>query len=177
MCVVFLCWLVFYSLVLSCLALHFVLHFTFCEHMVFFVVLGCSQTTRGLISFQKTHNWSATEKQEEEEEKKEVITGLSVLAWPSKYFHNYAALLKEIGIDDCQVRLPFALRDPDFTDFFHGEFVFCLDCCCCCFCCCCFCCVFFVHVVVFVLFFPIFSLIFLSLISLKESQKSISNQI
>ena len=47
-----------------------------------------------------------------------VRTGLSVLAWPQKYFHNYNALLSVLGIATQQVCLPFAIRlsgDAGFT--------------------------------------------------------------
>lgn len=38
-------------------------------------------------------------------------TGLSVLAWPDLYFHNYNALTRLLGIPTTRVRLPFMLSD------------------------------------------------------------------
>ena len=34
-------------------------------------------------------------------------TGLSVLAWPAQYFHNYCRLLRELKIESTEVDLPF----------------------------------------------------------------------
>jgi hypothetical protein len=48
-------------------------------------------------------------------------TGLSVLAWPSEYFHNYAALLSRLGIGHEKVDLGFHVRDPEGRDFRHGD--------------------------------------------------------
>ncbi len=38
------------------------------------------------------------------------MTGLSVLAWPTAYFHNYKRLLSELGVQSEEVRLPFTVR-------------------------------------------------------------------
>ena len=48
-------------------------------------------------------------------------TGLSVLAWPSDYFHNYTALLSRLGVEHESVNLGFHVRDPDGRDFRHGD--------------------------------------------------------
>eukprot|EP00053_Salpingoeca_punica_P009392 m.84176 g.84176 ORF g.84176 m.84176 type:complete len:374 (+) comp15007_c0_seq1:334-1455(+) len=51
-----------------------------------------------------------------------VVTGLSVLAWPDKYFHNYNELLKQFGIKTEVVRLPFFLHNPGKRVIFaHGS--------------------------------------------------------
>eukprot|EP00009_Paramoeba_aestuarina_P000924 CAMPEP_0201513858 /NCGR_PEP_ID=MMETSP0161_2-20130828/5826_1 /ASSEMBLY_ACC=CAM_ASM_000251 /TAXON_ID=180227 /ORGANISM="Neoparamoeba aestuarina, Strain SoJaBio B1-5/56/2" /LENGTH=550 /DNA_ID=CAMNT_0047910235 /DNA_START=31 /DNA_END=1683 /DNA_ORIENTATION=+ len=81
--------------------------------------------TRGTLGGNaKTHRWQnqPNEKQKEQEGGEGgALTGLSVLAWPKKYFHNYGALLQEIGVKTCEVELPFHLRDPDVCDFRHGQ--------------------------------------------------------
>ncbi len=64
----------------------------------------------------KTHTW-----RNEVSEEAEAVSGLSVLAWPTKYFHNYIALLKELAIDSTEVVLPFAVRDEQVCDFFHDR--------------------------------------------------------
>lgn len=48
-------------------------------------------------------------------------TGLSVLAWPSEYFHNYTALLSQLGVEHETVDLGFHVRDPEGRDFRHGD--------------------------------------------------------
>ena len=57
----------------------------------------------------KTHEWPDG-----------AVTGLSVLAWPS-YFRNYAALLRQLGLETAQVELPFYLRRADGESFVHGR--------------------------------------------------------
>ncbi len=38
-------------------------------------------------------------------------SGLSVLAWPAAYFHNYAALLDTFGIESQDVRIRFLVAE------------------------------------------------------------------
>jgi len=58
----------------------------------------------------KTHTWDYPDKP---------ITGLSVLAWPEKYFHNYNRLLQELGIETTEVQLPFFIQSEKEL-FAHG---------------------------------------------------------
>ena len=51
----------------------------------------------------KTHEWPDG-----------VVTGLSVLAWPSDYFRNYAALLHKLGLPTASVHLPFFIRRTEY---------------------------------------------------------------
>ena len=48
-------------------------------------------------------------------------TGLSVLAWPAQYFHNYQALLARLGVEHVDVRLGFHIRDPAGRDYVQGN--------------------------------------------------------
>jgi hypothetical protein len=58
----------------------------------------------------KTHTWPNG-----------VTTGLSVLAWPPAYFHNYGALLARLGISKEEVRLPFFVNNPTVGHVAHGR--------------------------------------------------------
>lgn len=51
----------------------------------------------------KTHDWKTRAKGV-------VTTGLSVLAWPRRLFHNYRALLSAIGVPSTRVSLPFMVE-------------------------------------------------------------------
>lgn len=42
---------------------------------------------------------------------KDLVTGISVLAWPRDYFHNYKQLLKTFNLQEEPVKLPFSLED------------------------------------------------------------------
>src|SRR5690349_9593225 len=54
----------------------------------------------------KTHTWQDGDADR--------TTGLSVLAWPAKYFHNYRALLAALGVrTEPAVRLRFFIADDD----------------------------------------------------------------
>lgn len=58
-----------------------------------------------------------------------VITGLSVLAWPPSYFRNYKALLKKLRCNVASVKLPFMLRNSNGEVYFandNGENASCL---------------------------------------------------
>eukprot|EP00742_Colponemidia_sp_Colp-10_P016167 GILJ01018502.1.p1 GENE.GILJ01018502.1~~GILJ01018502.1.p1 ORF type:complete len:570 (-),score=44.02 GILJ01018502.1:82-1707(-) len=57
----------------------------------------------------KTHLWRD----------EEIRTGLSVLAWPPQYFHNYTSLLRTLGVDSESVSLPFMVGDDDHGVFAH----------------------------------------------------------
>ena len=46
-----------------------------------------------------------------------VVTGLSVLAWPTRYFRNYRALLLRLGCATIGVNVRFWLRAADGADF------------------------------------------------------------
>ena len=57
----------------------------------------------------KTHAWADG-----------VRTGLSVLAWPTAYFRNYAALLRALHVGVVPVLLPFYIARADGESFAHG---------------------------------------------------------
>ncbi len=60
----------------------------------------------------KTHAWQVGDER--------IVTGLSVLAWPASYFHNYRALLRELDIATEPTRpLRYFVRDGD-TVYAHG---------------------------------------------------------
>lgn len=48
------------------------------------------------------------------------ITGLSVLAWPRQYFRNYGCLLRSLGVEATEVRLPFVVRGASGGIWGHG---------------------------------------------------------
>jgi hypothetical protein len=48
-------------------------------------------------------------------------TGLSVLAWPEEYFHNYQALLSRLNIMHKNVKLGFHIRNASGEDFVQGN--------------------------------------------------------
>jgi len=50
-----------------------------------------------------------------------VVTGLSVLAWPERYFRNYQRLLGELGILQTDVDLGFFVRSADGEGFETGN--------------------------------------------------------
>eukprot|EP00047_Mylnosiga_fluctuans_P012730 m.27573 g.27573 ORF g.27573 m.27573 type:complete len:486 (+) comp4436_c0_seq1:168-1625(+) len=50
-----------------------------------------------------------------------VTSGLSVLAWPDIYFHNYNNLLAKLGIDTTMVNLKFFVKDSKRGTFVHGK--------------------------------------------------------
>lgn len=60
----------------------------------------------------KTHTWRVGDR--------EIVTGLSVLAWPAALFHNYEALLAELGlaVEDAPL-LRFFIKDGDAI-YAHG---------------------------------------------------------
>jgi predicted NAD/FAD-binding protein len=49
------------------------------------------------------------------------VSGLSVLAWPSLYFRNYDALLRQLQLKSTKVRLPFYIRREDGKSFSHDS--------------------------------------------------------
>jgi hypothetical protein len=51
----------------------------------------------------------------------DALPGLSVLAWPPEYFHNYEALLTFLGIKTTSVKLPFFIKGLDGQYFAHGQ--------------------------------------------------------
>jgi predicted NAD/FAD-binding protein len=50
-----------------------------------------------------------------------VRTGLSVLAWPKPYFHNYNELLSQLNVPTTSVNLPFAVREPGKFTYYHDS--------------------------------------------------------
>eukprot|EP01130_Rhizamoeba_saxonica_P005786 TRINITY_DN2294_c0_g1_i1.p1 TRINITY_DN2294_c0_g1~~TRINITY_DN2294_c0_g1_i1.p1 ORF type:complete len:223 (+),score=19.91 TRINITY_DN2294_c0_g1_i1:52-669(+) len=54
----------------------------------------------------KTHQWSLSS---DDSLPQKLTTGLSVLAWPSGYFHNYEALLEMYSIRRDQVIVPYII--------------------------------------------------------------------
>jgi predicted NAD/FAD-binding protein len=50
-----------------------------------------------------------------------ITTGLSVLAWPDKYFKNYTQLLKALGVSSVDVSLPFFVQNHKGEVFAHGK--------------------------------------------------------
>eukprot|EP00164_Ancoracysta_twista_P003267 GFYU01004360.1.p1 GENE.GFYU01004360.1~~GFYU01004360.1.p1 ORF type:complete len:532 (-),score=136.44 GFYU01004360.1:38-1633(-) len=52
----------------------------------------------------KTNTWTT-------ETGKKITTGLSVLAWPTKYFRNYIELLNRLKLETTSVRLPFWIHN------------------------------------------------------------------
>lgn len=61
----------------------------------------------------KTHTWSTADAS--------ITTGLSVLAWPACYFHNYTRLLAELGVPtEPTRRLRFMVKDGA-AFYAHGE--------------------------------------------------------
>ncbi len=59
----------------------------------------------------KTHAWRVGNR--------EVVTGLSVLAWPPRFFKNYERLLRGLGVETEEVTLRFFIRRGDET-YAHG---------------------------------------------------------
>jgi predicted NAD/FAD-binding protein len=60
----------------------------------------------------KTHAWRVGERR--------VVTGLSVLAWPPRFFKNYERLLRALGVETEEVALRFFVRRGADT-YAHGE--------------------------------------------------------
>jgi predicted NAD/FAD-binding protein len=60
----------------------------------------------------KTHAWSVGDRR--------VVTGLSVLAWPPRFFKNYEQLLATLGVETEEVRLRFFIRKGEDT-YAHGR--------------------------------------------------------
>jgi predicted NAD/FAD-binding protein len=59
----------------------------------------------------KTHAWTVGDRR--------VVTGLSVLAWPPRFFRNYERLLRTLGVETEEVTLRFFIRRGADT-YAHG---------------------------------------------------------
>jgi predicted NAD/FAD-binding protein len=60
----------------------------------------------------RTHAWAMDDRS--------IVTGLSVLAWPSHLFFNYAALVRTLGVETERVRLRYFVRTPR-GELAHGR--------------------------------------------------------
>jgi predicted NAD/FAD-binding protein len=60
----------------------------------------------------KTHAWTVGNRR--------IVTGLSVLAWPPRFFKNYERLLATLGVETEEVRLRFFIRKGEDT-YAHGR--------------------------------------------------------